>query len=81
MKILKVHQLEHASGLPLPAYHSSGAAGLDPDYLEQVIRAYLDTGNHAEGPVRAARSYVFEMADLVPFAVRYFEATYGRAGS
>ncbi|MGI9407030.1 MAG: aminoglycoside N(3)-acetyltransferase [Hyphomicrobiaceae bacterium] len=53
------------------------AAGLDPDYLEQVIRAYLETNKHAEGRVSAAQAYLFEMADLVPFAVRYFEEQYG----
>ena len=50
-----------------------GAEGLDPDYLEQVIRAYLATERQREGYVGAAKAYSFEMADLVPFAVRYFE--------
>jgi aminoglycoside N3'-acetyltransferase len=54
-----------------------GAEGLDPDYLEQVIRAYLGTQMHKEGRVGAAQAYLFEMADLVPFAVRYFEGRYG----
>ncbi len=54
-----------------------GAEGLDPDYLEQVIRAYLGTQMHKEGRVGAAPAYLFEMADLVPFAVRYFEGRYG----
>jgi len=53
------------------------AADLEPDYLEQVIRAYLDTGRPAEGRVGSARACLFEMSDLVPFAVRYFEQTYG----
>jgi len=54
-----------------------GAEGLDPDYLEQVIRAYLETNNHAEGRVGAAQAFLFEMAALVPFAVRYFEERFG----
>lgn len=53
-----------------------GAENLEPDYLEQVIRAYLDTGSHREGQVGNARAYLFEMRDLVPFAVRYFERRY-----
>ncbi|MEM9047024.1 MAG: AAC(3) family N-acetyltransferase [Pseudomonadota bacterium] len=55
----------------------AGAEGLEPDYLEQVIRAYLATGAHRAGRVGHAQSYLFEMADLVPFAVRYFEERYG----
>jgi len=53
------------------------ATGFKPDYLEQVIRAYLETGRQAEGPVGAARAYLFEMSDLVPFAVRDFEERFG----
>jgi aminoglycoside N3'-acetyltransferase len=53
-----------------------GAEGLDPDYLEQVIRAYLDTGRHLEGRVGATQAYLFEMTDLVPFAKRHFEDCY-----
>lgn len=54
-----------------------GAEGLDPDYLEQVIRAYIEAGRHAEGLVGSAQSYLFEMTDLVPFAIRHFEQRYG----
>jgi aminoglycoside 3-N-acetyltransferase/aminoglycoside 3-N-acetyltransferase-2 len=55
----------------------AAAESLDPDYLEQVIRAYLGTGRHSEGKVGAAQAYLFEMADLVPFAVRYLENRFG----
>ena len=54
-----------------------GAEGLEPDYLEQVIRGYCATRKHREGQVGAARAYLFDMADLVPFAVRYFEDHFG----
>lgn len=53
------------------------AADLDPDYLEQAIQDYMATGRHAAGKVGAARAYLFEMSDLVPFAVRHFESRYG----
>ena len=49
------------------------AEGLDPDYLEQVIRAYINAGRHTEGQVGSANAYLFEMTDLVPFAVHFFE--------
>ncbi|MEO1192213.1 MAG: aminoglycoside 3-N-acetyltransferase [Pseudomonadota bacterium] len=52
-------------------------AGLEPDYLEQAIRAYLAVGHHCEGQVGKACCYLFEMADLVPFAIRFFEEAYG----
>jgi len=53
------------------------AQGLDPDYLEQVTRAYIATGRHLEGLVGSAQSHLFDMTDLVPFAIRYFESEYG----
>ncbi len=53
------------------------AEGLEPDYLEQVIRAYLQTGRHGQGQVGAARALLFDMGDLVPFAKDYFEDRYG----
>lgn len=55
----------------------AGAEGLDPDYLEQVTRAYIATGKHSEGHVGAAQAYLFDMQDLVPFAIRYFEQRFG----
>lgn len=58
----------------------AAAAGQEPDYLEQVIRDYIAAGRAAEGRVGAARALLYEMADLVPFAVRHFEARYGRLG-
>lgn len=53
------------------------ADGLDPDYLEQAILAYMTTGRHTEAKVGAAKAYLFEMSDLVSFAVRHFESRYG----
>ena len=54
-----------------------GAAGMDPDYLEQAIRAFMANGGHSEGRVGAARALLYPMMDLVPFAVNWFEKRFG----
>ena len=53
------------------------AEGLEPDYLEQVIQAYLDAGHGCSGQVGHAKALLFEMPHLVSFAVQWYENRFG----
>jgi len=49
-----------------------------PDYFEDLVDAYLARGHGKTGMVGAARSYLFDAADLNAFAVRWLENNLGR---
>lgn len=46
---------------------------VDEDYIAQVVRAYLAAERHHTGRVGEALAYLFDAADLVDFAVSFFE--------
>ena len=46
------------------------------DMFDAIVRDYLQGGRGAVGPVGAARSHLFDAADLVRFAVEWIEARY-----
>jgi aminoglycoside 3-N-acetyltransferase len=46
------------------------------DMFEAILRDYLQQGHGTVGPVGAARSYLFEAADLTEFAVEWIEERY-----
>jgi aminoglycoside 3-N-acetyltransferase len=49
------------------------------DYFEDLVDAYLARGHGKTGMVGAARSYLFDAADLNAFAVRWMENNLGRS--
>ena len=48
----------------------------DEDYIAQVVRAYLAAERHRTGRVGEALAYLFDAADLVDFAISFFERNY-----
>ncbi|MEM2884829.1 MAG: aminoglycoside 3-N-acetyltransferase [Thermoproteota archaeon] len=47
------------------------------EYFEAIVREYLSSGKGRSGNVGAARSYLFDSADLSEFAVGWLERNFG----
>ena len=47
------------------------------EYFTAIVKEYLASGKGRSGRVGAARAYLFDAADLVEFAVKWLERTYG----
>lgn len=48
------------------------------EYFERLAREYISSGKGCSGKVGAAQSYLFDAADLVKFAIKWLENTFGK---
>jgi len=48
------------------------------EYFVVIAREYLKAGKGRSGKVGAARSYLFDAAELVEFAVQWLERAFGK---
>lgn len=48
------------------------------EYFERIAREYISSCKGCSGKVGAAQSYLFDAADLVKFAIKWLENTFGK---